>query len=208
MPFVTRQTDVRVINSKIGKVIPIVDIARAIDYKASNLREMVERNAELFDGTVCTVELAARHETAETSHPVIGSEVQMKTITQMRSMRALNHYGVVGLLMKLDYHRIQDEEKKAAVLRFQRWAMEVLGNGIKQAKSRKSTYRIIRRPVVPDGAEGMTVEETAAYLMCSVKTVYRYINKGLIPAYRANRSDTCQFIILQSDLDTLTKEEI
>jgi hypothetical protein len=70
MPFVTRQTDVRVINSKIGKVIPIVDIARAIDYKASNLREMVERNAELFDGTVCTVELAARHETAETSHPV------------------------------------------------------------------------------------------------------------------------------------------
>jgi excisionase family DNA binding protein len=196
MPFVTRQTDVRVINSKIGKVIPIVDIARAIEYKASNLREMVERNAELFEGTVNTV-------TVTTVQDNRGTE-QVRDYT----VKALNSYGVYGLLMKLDYSRIQSEEKKQAVIRFQRWAMQTLGNGIKQAKSRKSTYRIIRRPVVPDGAEGMTVEETAAYLMCSVKTVYRYINKGLIPAYRANRSDTCQFIILQSDLDTLTKEEI
>ncbi|OYT15208.1 MAG: hypothetical protein B7C24_14315 [Bacteroidetes bacterium 4572_77] len=55
IPFTTRQTKVRVVNSKIGKVVPIVDIAKAIDYDAKALKQMLERNSEVFEGTVRVV---------------------------------------------------------------------------------------------------------------------------------------------------------
>lgn len=201
VPFTTKQTEVRVISSKIGKVVPIVDVAKAIEYEANKVRELIERNAEMFEGSVSTVTVSSHFEQR------LKNGISQKR-SQKFKVQALNHYGVVGLLMKLDYNRIQDEDKKAAVLRFQRWAMEVLGNKIQDTKrsyigqfGRGSAF--FSTPKVPDNAIWLDTKAVAKQLGKNKRTVLRYIHSGKLQAYRAYEGRSHKYAILVEDLSKL-----
>ena len=170
IPFTVRSIELRVISSPIGKVIPIVDIAKAIDYERNKVVELLDRNSELFEGTVSTV-------TVPTVQDNRGTEQ-----TRDYDVKALNVYGVMMLLAKLDYTRIKDPQKRDAVLRFQKWAMLTLGNAAK----RNSSYQdILAAPFVKSELGGfLSLKEAAAYLGVSTRTIRRHIHKGLITPCR------------------------
>lgn len=126
MKFAIKTADVRVIDSQIGKAIPICDIARALGYDYNSLKGIIERNEELFAELMVSVTL-----TINSSQSTRGGK-KNHTITRDIEMRALNLFGVVGLLFKLDYNRIQDAEKRLSILRFQEWAIRVLGEATEQ----------------------------------------------------------------------------
>ncbi len=187
VPFVTETRDVRVIESNIGRVMPIVDIAKALDYDYNSLKGVLKRNSELFEGTMVGVTLT--NEINQTSK--YGEEY---TRTRDFEVKALNSYGVFGLLMKLDYNRVQSEEKKQNVIRFQKWAMQVLGD---VASGKKATVRKLTRtnrktynnvidtlPEMPEGLNTYNKREAAEKLGVSERTIYRNVIKGLIPAYK------------------------
>ena len=191
IPFTTHSVDLRIVDSKIGKVIPIVDIAKAIDYDVKALKQMIERNSELFEGSLVPVTTLSHFE-----QKLKNGAVQQRS--QKFEVKALNSYGVYGLLMKLDYNRIQDEDKKKAVLRFQRWAMEILAShDIKTSKPTKRAAKrkiikvihkgyIDRDPIAPESMELIKYDAAAEMIGISTKTLQRYVNKGLIQRYRGS----------------------
>ena len=177
MPFATQTVDVRVVNSQIGPVAPVVDIAKAIGYESWKLAEMLKRYEDQFEGTVQTVTVGTVQDN------------RGKTVTQNYEVQALNAYGVVGLLMKLDYNRIKDEQKKALVLRFQRWAMQVLGEQVAKQQHKKrhaTTYerRIESYPLAPDWLQTLTVEQAANALDVTESAVKKRIRNSSLPAYK------------------------
>ncbi len=204
VPFVTETRDVRVIESNIGRVMPIVDIAKAIDYPRNKIVELLERNSELFEGTVGTV-------TVTTVQDNRGTE-------QVRDyeVKALNSYGVFGLLMKLDYNRVQSEEKKQNVIRFQKWAMQVLGDvasGKKATvrKPNKSKLGVYNRIVgslteISESVPRYNKKEAIKELGISSRTMDRYIDKGYIPAYkRLNSYGHWEYAFRKSEIDSISE---
>ncbi|MDF9412955.1 hypothetical protein E1B06_14815 [Brevibacillus laterosporus] len=103
-----REKQVRIVRkSSKEAMIPINDIADAIDYERSTLHKLLKRNEEVlgrFKGMVIT--------------PTPGGP---------QEILSLNRDGVLGLLMKLDYHRINDEYKRQTIIDFQIWSIETLG---------------------------------------------------------------------------------
>jgi len=87
-------------------LVPLPDIAGALDYDKMALWRIVDRNSEIFDQGIVV-----------TTIPSAGGP--QKTI-------CLNRDGVVGLLMKLATGRIKDPAKKQMVVSFQRWAIRTI----------------------------------------------------------------------------------
>jgi excisionase family DNA binding protein len=170
IPFTTQQAEMRIINSEIGKVVPVIDVAKAIGYDRQKLHEMIERNFELFSPTVVTV-------TVTTVQDNRGTMAEQKY-----NVKALNHYGVVGLLMKLDYNRIQSEEKKKTVIRFQKWAMRVLGDAMMTIQSGEKY--LLEIPFPEADVNFITASEAAEILGRSYRTIRRYIKKGKLKRYK------------------------
>lgn len=199
VPFVTQQTDIRVLNSAIGKVVPLVDMARAIGYDRKTLAHLYDRNRDLFEGT---------------SGVMMAPQVNDNRGTmaeQDRSTLCLNSYGVVGLLMKLDYNRIQDADKRANVLRFQRWAMQVLGNAIqKRGKSSapglSSNWRktVVNAPEPPDGLECISTPEAAELLGISRQAVLKQIMAGKLTGYRESHRGGDRWVVPIQEIETAT----
>lgn len=204
VPFVTETRDIRVIDSKIGKVMPIVDIAKALDYDYNSLKGVLKRNSELFEGTVVPVTLTTVQDNRGTE--------------QVRDyeVKALNSYGVFGLLMKLDYNRVQSEEKKQSVIRFQKWALQVLGD---VASGKKATVKRLTRtniktynnvidtlPEMPEGFKTYNKKEAAEKLEVSERTVYRNVIKGLMPGYkRLNIHSHWEYAFKKDDIDMIVE---
>jgi hypothetical protein len=90
---------------------PVPAIATGIGYDRSGLTKILNRNKELFSG--------------------LKGMVVMATTGGDQDTLCLNHDGVIGLIMKLDVHRIKNADKRDRVLKFQRWAVEVLGKIVK-----------------------------------------------------------------------------
>ncbi len=181
MPFATQTVDVRVVNSQIGPVAPVVDIAKAIGYERGKLHEILDRYPEQFEGTVVPVTVTSVF--SQTS-----SKGKEFTRESDQEVRALNAYGVVGLLMKLDYNRIKDARKKALVLRFQRWAMRVLGEQLKMNNQKRTAMRYERHidsvPPAPEGVITMTVQQAAKELGITETGIKKRIRSGSMYAYR------------------------
>lgn len=91
-------------------MIPLNDIADAIEYDRKSLRNIIDRNNEVF-----------KH---------FKGRVIMTSPGGSQETICLSRDGVLGLLMKLDYHRIKDETKKQLIIDFQVWAIETLGQVI------------------------------------------------------------------------------
>jgi hypothetical protein len=87
-------------------LVPLPDIARALDYDKKALWQIIDRNSEFF--ATCVV---------VTTIPSEGGS--QKTI-------CLNRDGVVGLLMKLATGRIKDPIKRQMIVGFQRWAIRTI----------------------------------------------------------------------------------
>jgi hypothetical protein len=88
-------------------MIPVNDIADALGYDRQPIHNIVKRNSELFE-------------------PLKGIIVTMTPGGPQETL-CLNRDGVIGLLMKLDYNRIKDAERRQLIIEFQRWAIETLG---------------------------------------------------------------------------------
>ncbi|MCF7911441.1 MAG: helix-turn-helix domain-containing protein [Candidatus Cloacimonetes bacterium] len=155
----------RVISSPIGKVIPIVDIAKAIDYERNKLHHYLNQYYELFEGTVVTQRVTTVQDNRGTEQ------------TRDYDVKALNVYGVMMLLAKLDYTRIKDPDKRDAVLRFQKWAMRTLGDA---AKKSNSFQDILAAPPADPNGSYLSLNEAAEYLGVSTRTIRRHIRKGII----------------------------
>lgn len=182
IPFTTQVVDIRVVDSKIGQVVPVVDIARAIDYDYNSLKGMLERNSELFEGTLVSVTLTV---------------VQDNRGTEQRrnlEVKALNSYGVFGILMKLDYNRVKSEEKKQAVIRFQRWAMQVLGNEVKKEQYRSTgkeityTKHVDKLPILPlDYTDKTyTMKEFSEIVERCSNVITREMERGNVHPYKTH----------------------
>lgn len=114
---------VRVLESDEQKWMPVVDIASAIGYDRGGISKILDNNDELFSG--------------------MKGNVVTATPGGSQSHVCLNHDGVIGLVMKMNYSRIKDPEKRKRVLEFQRWAVKLLGNVVKGVV-------VCSPPVAPD----------------------------------------------------------
>lgn len=102
-----RDKEVRIIKqSPKEAMIPLNDIADAINYDRQSLRDLLKRNNELFESYK-------------------GSSIIL-TPGGPQEVICLNRDGVIGLLMKLDYNRIKDELRRKTIIEFQRWAIDTL----------------------------------------------------------------------------------
>jgi hypothetical protein len=97
---------VRIVKGEKEPMIPLVDIAGALGYDRTSLNQMLDRNKDLFDG--------------------MRGVVVVHTPGGPQEHSCLNRDGVVGLLMKLDYHRIRNGQKRKKVIEFQKWAIFIL----------------------------------------------------------------------------------
>jgi hypothetical protein len=96
--------------------IPLHDIARATGYDPDNLNRLFKRNRELLNENARNVKFASGDQVAPVSNICLDRE------------------GVMGILMKLDYVRIKDQERKDKILAFQRWAKTTLSEMQIQSK--------------------------------------------------------------------------
>lgn len=100
---------VRIVQGEKGPMIPLVDIAYGIGYARQNVHSLFERNSELLKDDSQDIIMITDDQVAPSPHT------------------CLTRDGVIGLLMKMDYLRIRDDERREKILSFQKWAKETLG---------------------------------------------------------------------------------
>ncbi|MCL6558099.1 MAG: hypothetical protein K6U74_04715 [Firmicutes bacterium] len=83
------------------------DIADAITYDRRALHRTLRRNPEIFEG--------------------MAGVVILTTPQGVQEHLAVNRDGLVGLLVKIEYKRVKDPEKRQLIIEFQRWAIKKLG---------------------------------------------------------------------------------
>ncbi len=194
-PFFTQSIDLRVINSPIGKVIPVVDIAKAINYRSDKLTELINRNSELFKDLLYTVTGGSKFQRKFKSG-VIDER------NQNFQVKALNVHGVVGLLMKLDYNRIQSENKKQLVISFQKWAINTLANALAPAQhqiedpinalapvqhqlKKPTNYKDLRKmPLIPPNTPFVKISKLAKEFNSYRQGIIYCISAKTLEAYR------------------------
>lgn len=104
-----REIPIRIISSDGKQMIPLVDIAHGIDYEPGNLKKIYDRNSKLLEKYSQTCMITSGAQVAPVPHI------------------CLTRDGVNGILMRLDYHRIKNEDKKQKILNFLDWSIETLG---------------------------------------------------------------------------------
>lgn len=199
--FSTESVELRVVESPIGKVVPVVDIAKAIGYGQINLDRILGNNSELFSETLIAV-------TATSVFEQKSSKNTNYERSQEFEVKALNSYGVVGLLMKLDYNRIKDEKKKQLVLGFQKWAMQVLGDALGAKYRFKYGKNSLRRdvwllPSLPKNEPFIKAREAANALAITKRTLQYRMLKGKVEGYQYKG----QYVLKQSTFDDLMKNK-
>lgn len=94
-------------NGQREAMVPIRDIAKALNYDRQSLHDLINRNSELFN--------EYRRDSVTLSHD------------DPFRHTCLTRDGVIALIVKLDYLRIKNPAKKQRIIEFQRWAAETLG---------------------------------------------------------------------------------
>ena len=106
-PETFQDVTVRIVQTDKDRLMPIADLAEASGLERSAIRKLLERNREIFDKYTC--------------------KVIMSDQGQSRENTCLTRDGVNGLLMKSNYQRIKDPERRQRVIAFQAWAIDTLG---------------------------------------------------------------------------------
>lgn len=102
-----RDKQVRIVRQGKKAMIPVNDIADALEYSREVLRRLVNRNIEVL-------------------RPFVGKTVMVSPGGVQETLCA-DRDGVIGILMKLDYNRVKDPEKRQMIIEFQHWAIRKLG---------------------------------------------------------------------------------
>lgn len=97
---------VRLVTRDEEVLVPLPDIARALDYNKEALWRVIERSADVFEQGIVVTTIPSEGGPQETT--------------------CLTRDGVVGLLMKLSTGRIRDAAKRRLVVNFQRWAIQTI----------------------------------------------------------------------------------
>jgi prophage antirepressor-like protein len=93
---------IRIVRRSNEVMVPLNDIADALEYNRAVLHQLVKRNEAVF-----------KHFKGISVIIIPGGS---------QETLCLSRDGVLDLLMKLDYHRIKDETKKQLIIDFQVWA--------------------------------------------------------------------------------------
>jgi transposase len=111
VPMLFGETSVRIIQTPEGLVvIPIVDIADAIEYSRQGLHQIVRRNEDVFQGWLVNVTLTSS-----------GPKNWKRT-----DATALTKEAIIAVLIKAVPSRVKNPEKREKIIKFQRWAIETL----------------------------------------------------------------------------------
>jgi Helix-turn-helix domain len=167
VPFTVKEANLRVISSEIGKVVPIYDIVQAIEIDKESLFEIIHSNNDLFEAFVVSVPVSSDQ---DNSHEAI------------QNVKALNHYGVISLVMILNQKNTLNAEKRSRVLRFQKWTINVLGGKVKTIKTKDNN--VLELPHPDANIEFIKPKEAAEILGKSYKSVLRYIKAGKLKSYK------------------------
>lgn len=102
-----QEVPVRIIQREKDRMIPLVDIAKALGHEVRVLRTHIDRNPALFEG--------------------LEGRIVMMSPGGLQETRCLTRDGVLGLMMKLDTSRLKDETIRQKIVTFQHWAIKTLG---------------------------------------------------------------------------------
>src|SRR5574343_1341735 len=160
---------VRIVHHEGTPMIPLVDIAAALNYDRGNMTKLLKRNAELFE-------------------PYKGM-VKSTTPGGIQELVCLSEEGVVGLLMKMDYSRVKDKTFRAKVLDFQKWAVTVLKTAMNQDIMNAYTGR--SNSAIAIITESLDIEDIAI-TRCNVQKEVEYGMAWAVAAEKAGSLDkTC-----------------
>ncbi len=105
VPF--QEIPVRIVQREKDRVIPLVDIARALGCGRNNLTQIIKNNEHLFKGFT--------------------SNEPLPTHGGIQPTICLTRDGVTGILMKIHPSRAKNQEYFEKIVRFQQWAIRTLG---------------------------------------------------------------------------------
>lgn len=105
---------VRIIKTDTDEIIiPLIDIAKGVEYDSAGITRLYERNSELLKDYARTVVMTSGDQVAPTKHICVTKD------------------GVIGILMKMDYIRIKSEDKRKRIVAFQKWTVDTIGKIMK-----------------------------------------------------------------------------
>lgn len=90
------------------RLITLAAVAEVTGMERETLRNIIKRNADVFDGLVLSVTVT-------------------DNLGRPRETTVLTRDGAMALLLKINTNQIENEERRQRIIRFQRWAAEVLG---------------------------------------------------------------------------------
>lgn len=105
-------TPVPVVEDETGgrrrRLIALAAVADVTGMDRETLRNIIKRNGDVFEGLTLSVTLT-------------------DNLGRPRETTVLTRDGAMALLLKISTNQLEDEERRRRVVRFQRWAAEVLG---------------------------------------------------------------------------------
>jgi len=115
--------------------------------------------------------------------------------------------------MKLDYNRVQSEEKKQMVLRFQKWAIRVLGDSYKKEERKRETRAlryektIEKMELLPFDYQGKTysMEEFSVLVNRSNHIVRREIKLGNLHPYKEVNGYGYHYVFTDENVEEFEK---
>ncbi len=162
--FTVKQVDVRIIDSKIGRVIPVEDIADAVGCNKHILLDIIRLNIELFESWVISIKLSKSNK----AEPI----------------KALNYYGVISILAEYICYYVNDEESSQTMFRLKEWfRRELLSPKTAPLSFKKKHSELLYSA---DGVEFIKPEEAIKIMGRSYRSVLRYAKAGKINTHKVN----------------------
>lgn len=102
-----QEIPIRIVQREKDHFIPLVDIAKALEYDRGSLSHLLRKHEALFEG--------------------MKGVVFLTTPGGIQKSICLTRDGIIGLLMKMDYQRAKNPMLAERLIKFQRWAIDTLG---------------------------------------------------------------------------------
>lgn len=170
LPILFEGTPIRVAETSEGLPgVVMVDVADAIGHSRQGLRQMIQRNEDAWKGFMDNVTLSIGIRGKGNPNAIV-----------------LTKEGLIAVLVKITPSRIKNPEKRAKIIRFQRWAIETLTavlDGrltlVPTGKPLLKNVDAIRRMALRPRYEHGYAEEIKALAAAEGKgigSIYRYMN--------------------------------
>ncbi len=179
IPFGSYYVDLRVIKTEIGKVVPIIDISLALDLNFHELENIVNEDIRLYEGLIIEADIELIHK------------------------RALNNYGIVRLLTRLQFSYKISTDKEYVMKRLQEWTVRHLGLPPEEKSEVKNT-QLLYIPDTMNKNDFMKPEEAAKVLGKSLSTIYRKIKSGKLKGYKSQSG----FVLSREEMNRIASSYV